>query len=590
MSSKQVRFEDKARESERRIADAAMKRQKQKEKEEARRASGGRLSAADSAAAAEAAAAAGVEAPPEEDNKTLKVITDLARRLREGRRRTRVKIDTDWDSIIRTRNEHLLCFSMIGLATSVVLSYYKWAERCWIIETGGHCNPAYIGNVNATLHIATVSNTEDHYQVTQFFIILGQAVLSFSTVVCIRVLAQLYGLHLTERRRAWSGLDEIDLINDDGTHKPRQKQFKMSYKFIRSSLKWLFIIELLVHLFHPIVFLETAGPAWETVYEVSQSFIFLRLYLVLRVLYINSRVYKHREEIISSNRELRETGYEISMPSTAKILFYKNPSLVVLSMTVAAVAVLGFWMFVTERDNNPAFESLWDCYWFVWVSISTIGYGDMSAITTTGRIIVLVIAVMSLFITTVFAGIVTNLLSPTREQRLVSSYLAQHEAQARYTKNAGVLIFAALDEKRRNKDKPKGLGTRRSPAMYAAIKEFRESRLKLRESLGAAADPVMDTKLMDSLYDASELNAELERQWRDIAEVEESMLQAVAFIKRSVKETSMRTTLYGTQPNPPPLTSPTAAGGGAGPTPSAPASPTSGPQPPRNVSMASPLL
>ena len=480
-------------------------------------------------------------ADDDSDKETLKAIQELAKRLRTGRRRTRVKIDLQWDSILRTRNEHLLCFSMIGLVASVALSYYKWTERCWVLEEGGPCDPAFATHPNATRTIATVSNTEAQMPVTWFFIILGQAIVTFSTLVCVRVLWQLYSLHLTERRRAWSGLDEIDLINDDGGNGSRLKAFRLSYKFWMSSLKWSFLLEFVVHIFHPLIFLEIWGAGWETVYEVSQSFIFLRLYLVLRVLYINSRVYEYRDEIVSSNRELRETGYEVSMTSAFKIVFYKNPSVVVLSMTASAIAVLGFWMFVTERDNNDAFESLWDCYWFVWVSISTIGYGDMSAVTTTGRIIVLFIAVCSLFITTVFAGIVTNLLSPTREQRLVSSYLATKEAQANYSNAAARVIVAAFDERKRNRQEAKGLGTKRSPLMYAAIKEFRKHRLAFRESLGAAADPVMDTKLMDSLFNASELNSELEKQWHEIAEVEEALLQAVSWVKASVKEAATRT-------------------------------------------------
>jgi hypothetical protein len=473
----------------------------------------------------------------DEENPTLLVVTELAKRLREGRRRTRAKIDNRWDSIIRTRNQHLLCFSMIGLAASVALSYYKWAERCWMLN--GACNTAFVGHPNATLTIATVDNTSENMPVTNFFIVLLQAFISFSTAVCIRVLMQLYKLHLTERRRAWSGLDEIDLINDDGGKNSRQQLFKQSYKFFSSSLKWQFLLELIVHLFHPIVWLETAGPGAGTVYEVSQSFIFLRLYLLFRVLYINSRIYQQREEIVKSNRELRETGYEVSVTSTAKIVFYKYPSIAVLSMTAMSVVVLGFWMFVTERDNNSQFESLWDCYWFVWVSVATIGYGDMTAITTTGRIIVLIIAVCSLFITTVFAGIVTNLLSPTREQRLVSSYLSLNEAQKIYRAAAGALIVAAFDERKRNRDKPHGLGTRRSPTMYAAIKAFRKARMAVRESLGAAADPVMDTKLVAAVADAYALNRSLDQQARDIAEVEDAMLKAVAWIKTNVKEHSV---------------------------------------------------
>lgn len=100
----------------------------------------------------------------------------------------------------------------------------------------------------------------------------------------------------------------------------------------------------------------------------------------------------------------------------------------VLAMTATAIVVFG--VFVTERENNSQFES---------------------AITAPGRLIVILMqSITSHFITTVFAGIVTNLLSPTRAPRLVSSYLAPKESQARSRNSAAARIVAAFDERRCN--------------------------------------------------------------------------------------------------------------------------------------------
>ena len=471
----------------------------------------------------------------------INVLRTLAIRLRSNRRRYRKKKDEQWDRIVRIRTIQLCAFSLVGLLTSVLMSFFKWTQRCWVIPdaTGdvlqAECKPTNVGNPNATITTATFHNTNAHYPVSFFFIVAGQVVLSFSTVICIILLGQLYKLKLMERRREWSGFTEIDLIDDDGEHTSREKQelFRASYSFWRSNLRWQFALELFVHVIHPFTLLESQGPFWQTFYEVSEAFIFLRLYLLLMVLYINSNIYQLRHDIVASNSELTRVGYEIDATSTAKIIFYKFPERVVVGLTVMAILVFGFWIYVVERGNNSAFEQLVDCYWFVWVSVSTIGYGDKFAVTTTGRIVVMVIAVVSFFITTVFAGIVTNLLTPTREEKYVTSYLHHKSTDKDYKKAAVNMIEVAfLQKKYRSAERvPDSLASRRSPDVYAAIKRLRDARLAARESVGRAADPVVDQKLQRAIFQTYQLDRMLDEQAIAIMKLENRLLRSVALVK-----------------------------------------------------------
>ena len=489
----------------------------------------------------------------------INVLRTLAIRLRSNRRRYRKKKDEEWDRIIRVRTMQLCCFSLIGLLASVFMSYFKWNERCWAVpdaltESTLHsvCDPALADPddprsrnptnptaMYANITTATFDNSEK-YPVTFFFIVAGQVVLTFSTIISFILLAQLYKLKLMERRREWSGFTEIDLIDDDGEQTSREKQelFRAAYSFWKSNLRWQFAVELFVHFVHPMTLLETRGPFWQTVYEVSEAFIFLRLYLLFQVLYINSNIYQFRHDIIASRRELTRTGFEISAISTAKILFYKFPERVVVGLTMTAIGVFGFWMYVVERGNNAAFNNLTDCFWFVWVSLSTIGYGDMFAETTTGRIVVMVIAIVSFFITTVFAGIVTNLLSPTREQKYVSSYLQQRHTDLEYKKAAVAMIVAAYRERRRKESQrvQDAFSDRRSPEMYAAIKRLRNARLMARESVGHAEDPVMDQKLQRAIFQTYQLDRMLDDQAKRILKLENMLMRSVALIKAKASD------------------------------------------------------
>lgn len=471
-------------------------------------------------------------------NDRLEVLRRLSQRLRSNQQGYRASKDETWDTIVRTRNRHLLAFSLIGLAASIFLSYYKWFMRCYVLEEDGVCKLEYVNHPNATVHIATYHNTQD-MNVTFFFIVAGQVVLTFSTVVCFVVIAQLYGLHLMDRRRMWSGLTEMDLIADDGNTRDKLRLFRRSYSFWQSSLRWQFLIEMVIHAVHPFVLLEPLGPFWQTYYELSECFIFLRLYLLVRALYQSSSIYQFRDDIVASNKSLERVGYQINLTSTAKIIFYKYPSVVMLATTGLAIGVFGFWMFVIERDDNSAFEELSDCIWFVWVSLSTIGYGDMTAVTLTGRSIVILIAFCSLFITTVLAGIVTNLMSATREQKYVSAYTEQKKTELEYKKAAiHMMVSAYRERKLRAKaaaiDEP-GIANRRSPETYAAIKRFRQARLNARNALGSAGDPVMDNKLRTAIFQAHQLNKMLDDQAHQTVALEHLMLKSVALIKHRAK-------------------------------------------------------
>ena len=478
--------------------------------------------------------------------KRLDLLGTLAKRLRSTKRYYNGKQDDKWDDILRAKDLHLLFFSMVGLTVSVIMSYYKWDQRCPILpdDDPPSCSPAHLSNPNSTVVVATPQNTSDNYPVVFFILLSGQILLSGSTGVCLILIYQLYELKTQERRREWSGISEIDLIEAGGTSADSlvlRQNFLSSYKLMASSMKWDLLLEAMIHFIHPITFLETSAGT-QTFYEISECFIFLRLYLILRILYQSSHIYRMRFDIINSNRELQRLGYRISASSTFKILFYQNTALVVIGLFILCIFVYGFWMFVIERNNNDQFTFLFDSYWYVWVSMSTIGYGDMSPFSTTGRIVAIMIAGTSFFVLTLFAGIVTNLLQPTREQKYVASYSAQKAADKEYREAAGKMLLQAFKEWKAQKStrwselSAGGTMSKRSPAMYGAIKSFRAARLAARNALGDAADPVIDGKLQRTILLAYRLNLQLDSQQEKITALETLILDSTSKVKKAASE------------------------------------------------------
>ena len=124
-----------------------------------------------------------------------------------------------------------------------------------------------------------------------------------------------------------------------------------------------------MHLFYPILLFEALGNFGATLDEVAECFVFFRLYLVVRVMYIHSDTYVFRTQILQGNAELQQMGHQVSAFTTFKIVFYRHPASMIICLTVAVIAVFGFCIFVVERNNNPLLTDLPNCYWMTWVTV-----------------------------------------------------------------------------------------------------------------------------------------------------------------------------------------------------------------------------
>lgn len=85
---------------------------------------------------------------------------------------------------------------------------------------------------------------------------------------------------------------------------------------------------------------------------------------------------------------------------------YSNRLPLVLLFNVLLIVVAGsLLVFLLERNHNPEINGYWDAVWCMFVSMATIGYGDVVPITTGGKVVVVVsmilgIGALSTYITT----------------------------------------------------------------------------------------------------------------------------------------------------------------------------------------------
>ncbi|QDU66140.1 potassium channel family protein [Engelhardtia mirabilis] len=149
---------------------------------------------------------------------------------------------------------------------------------------------------------------------------------------------------------------------------------------------------------------------------------------------------------------------------TVKVFRYGNPFsgllhaferdrfLFALALSFLALQVLfgGGSLFLIERDLNPAIDTFGEGCWFAIVTITTVGFGDLTPLSTLGRVVTSVLMVGGMFTLALFAGIVGHsllnaVLSVREEQFRMGSYY-NHVVVCGYEEGMHLLIDTLVAE------------------------------------------------------------------------------------------------------------------------------------------------
>ncbi len=149
---------------------------------------------------------------------------------------------------------------------------------------------------------------------------------------------------------------------------------------------------------------------------------------------------------------------------TTRVFRYRNPFAIVFqaleenSLLFAlafsglggATLLGGVSIYLVEARANPAIQTLFDGIWWALVTITTVGFGDITPVTTLGRIIGAVLMVAGMFTLALFAGIVGSslvhgMLSIREEQFRMSEYV-NHVVVCGYDESTHLLLEALASE------------------------------------------------------------------------------------------------------------------------------------------------
>jgi voltage-gated potassium channel len=121
-----------------------------------------------------------------------------------------------------------------------------------------------------------------------------------------------------------------------------------------------------------------------------------------------------------------------------------------ISMLGLEVLLGGLTVWLSERTENPAVASMADGFWWALVTLTTVGFGDISPVTPLGRVIGAVLMMAGMFTLAVFAGIVgrtllTSALAFNEEQHRMNN-LIDHVIICGYHPGARMLLDTVREE------------------------------------------------------------------------------------------------------------------------------------------------
>eukprot|EP00002_Diphylleia_rotans_P013293 TRINITY_DN2596_c0_g2_i4.p1 TRINITY_DN2596_c0_g2~~TRINITY_DN2596_c0_g2_i4.p1 ORF type:complete len:592 (+),score=120.81 TRINITY_DN2596_c0_g2_i4:69-1844(+) len=205
-------------------------------------------------------------------------------------------------------------------------------------------------------------------------------------------------------------------------------------------------------------------------------FMFFRLYLLIRPMRDFSPVYINRGRILKSGHdEQGGTGLN-SWVIHVRMYFYQHPARFVMTILFTITLFLSFSICIHERENQDDF-SFGRSLWYTTITMTTVGYGDTVAVTTTGRILAVLGGVLGIILSSFCVAVTSGFLQLSRHQKFAVDWVAKAKVDHEEEEAAAILVqswWRLLRCRRQGSITPK--------QEYHLVKQIIQSSIYLRKA------------------------------------------------------------------------------------------------------------
>ena len=191
-------------------------------------------------------------------------------------------------------------------------------------------------------------------------------------------------------------------------------------------------------LFECFIILLHEPPFLVLLYDNSYKFqglAFLRFYLFFNL-------FRGRSYCVTLGGRLACTIARVSNNSAFQIRYwmYRKPTLLMMCCTTGGWMLLSVAMYVGE-EGEVGFS---DAMWLTYITMTTVGYGDLSPLTSMGRFVACIAALWGLTSTAMLISVVSSSFSLTESQRKVADFINEAKASSEIESCAAKIVTSAL--------------------------------------------------------------------------------------------------------------------------------------------------
>jgi hypothetical protein len=271
----------------------------------------------------------------------------------------------------------------------------------------------------------------------------------YNTVRVLMVIISLMAIFCVIKRhqnkQKWKGDMPEQFEIDDLFFGETSLFFMKKPKFLKFGL----MLDIVINLIVPYPYLDFKREFVEVDRETNDYVIVEYLFtdviyimIILRTIYVIRATINYSifmDEFASTT--CKEHNVKCNLRFALRCLIKTEHFKIVLLFLIASITLLGFSLRVVERPfwafkNKQEFEYLLNSFWLVFITMMTIGYGDLSPLTTMGKVICTIAGVWGTFISSLLVVCLYGLLDLSNDQFIAFTDIVKSREAVKFIEDA----------------------------------------------------------------------------------------------------------------------------------------------------------